>query len=190
MKRTLAIVMVAVMLLCVPMTALAAVSPTGEPTHPDPGQQITVVVVLYDGDNPVAHTYTFSGSTVEEGAKPIEFEAETIVEKEGKSDPFEKWIIYTKSGEVAVEGRDYIIVESTEEGGKVIIKIIPYTDVIVTANYKSGKTDVTKAIEVMKEELKKTHKSDKTGDVAAVGMAAVLTVALAGICVSKKKLAK
>lgn len=167
MKKVLAIVLALVMLMGLSVTAFA------ETASPAADQKITVVSVAYEGAAP--KTQTFSAKVDQK----LTFTAEAT----RGSDAFAGWKIYKKDGTAAVAGTDYTLADASTLAGTTLV-IVPLKDVIVTANYGSTTTSIEQAKAAF------TSKSPASGDMAVTGLALIMFVALAGVCVSKKQLAK
>ena len=166
LKKVLAIVLALVMLMGLSVTAFA------ETASPAADQKITVVSVAYEGAAP--KTQTFSAKD-----QKLTFTAEAT----RGSDAFAGWKIYKKDGTEAVAGTDYTLADSSALAGTTLV-IVPLKDVIVTANYGTTTTSIEQAKAAF------TSKSPASGDMAVTGLALIMFVALAGVCVSKKQLAK
>lgn len=189
MKKVFAVVLALAMIFSLSVTAFAATTPS-----PDANSKLTVVLVAYEEAKPIPTTITY----VVHNDQTITYTAE---EKHEGSD-FVGWMIYRKDGTEAVEGVDYKLIKvagayAEKNGANVAyrvagtivvtdttITILPLTDLIVTANYGATITSTEEAEELFKST------APATGDMAAVCLAVVLMVALAGVCVSKKQLAK
>ena len=166
MKKVLAIVLALVMLMGLSVTAFAeAASPTAD-------QKVTVVLVSYNGAAPKAQNFSAND-------KQLTFTAEAT----RGSEAFAGWKVYKKDGTAAVLGTDYTLASSSTLEGTTLV-IVPLKDVIVTANYGSTTTSIEQAKATF------TGKSPASGDMAVTGLALIMFVALAGVCVSKKQLAK
>lgn len=207
MKKIVAIAVSLVMLLGLSVTAFAATSPGGTTYH-------RVVLVMNDTDKP---TVTNAPYTVEKEADALTFTAKksadtdvflgwviyksdgtvatagtdyTLVESNSVTgtalaatipqvqhgiDRFGA-ALQTVANTVDFEGKT-LITDTT-------ITLIPKTDLIVTANWNSKLTGIKSALEAFKD------KSDKTGDTAAAVIACAAVLALGGVVISKKQLAK
>ena len=178
MKKIVAIAVSLVMLLGLSVTAFAATSPGGTTYH-------RVVLVMNDTDKP---TVTNAPYTVEKEADALTFTAK----KSADTDVFLGWAIYNSDGTMAIAGTDYTLqtaAATVDFEGKTLltdttITLIPKTDLIVAANWNSKLTGIKSALEAFKD------KSDKTGDTAAAVIACAAVLALGGVVVSKKQLAK
>ncbi len=179
MKKFLALALALVLIMGLSLTAFAVNSPVAT-------QKATVVSVLYNGATPKSEATTVGTA--------LTFTTEAS--KDGAA--FTGWMIYKKDGSEAVKDVDYKLVAvagayADEAGYKVAgtvveanttLKIIPLTDIIVTANYGTVVTDIKAAQAVF------TDKAPAYGDTAVAALALVMFVALAGVCISKKQLAK
>lgn len=170
MKKTLAILLAVVMLFALAAPVMAAKSP-------EAGKELTVVVVTAPDAKPQTETVKVS-EDVNDGTMVVTYTAEEKHE-EAK---FTEWIVYRRDGSIAVLGTDYTLAGGTALTG-LTVKIIPLTDLIVTANYGEEKTDIKDAQSAFQD------KSEPTGDMIAA-FAVVMMVALAGTVVCKKQLAK
>lgn len=170
MKKTLAILFAVVMLFALAAPVMAASSPAA-------GKVFTVVAVTAPEAKPQTQTVKVA-EDVNDGTMVVTYTAEEKHE-EAK---FTEWIVYRRDGSIAVLGTDYTLAGGTTLNG-LSIKIIPLTDLIVTANYGDTKTEIKDAQAVFQD------KSEPTGDMIAA-FAAVMVVALAGTVVCKKQLAK
>ena len=160
MKKVFAVVLAVVLVMCLSVTAFAAVqSPTGVSVY-------TVYVINGNGAK-TQITEVKVGDSITLTADP----------EMGK---FDKWMIYKMDGTPAVEGEDYIIVEGSLTSKT--ITIIPLSNIIITGNYngKITKFDISNGEPV----------SPQTGDTSVVMLSAMMVLALAGVVVAKKQLAK
>lgn len=172
MKKVFALILTLVLVFGMAVPAFAAKSPNGT---------VYYKVVVIDGndhaDAPqqsdkhenITHTNVTDGKALKAKADPVK----------GK---FDGWKIYKADGKtVAVAGVDYKVLGafslSDEE-----IEIIPLATIVITANYNGV---VTETIEVKDEAV-----SPPTGDATVVVLSAVALIALCGVIVSKKQLAK
>lgn len=188
MKKFLALALAFVMIMGLSLTAFAVESPVAD-------QKVTVVSVLKNGATPKSQTVTVTAGKDQK----LTFTAEA---KDEQGAAFAGWMIYKKDGSDAVQGKDYLLVsvsgayaEKTgaevayRVAGAVVLKdttlvIVPLTDLIVTANYGTVTTDIKAAQALF------TETAAPSGDTVTACLALVLFVALAGVCVSKKQLAK
>lgn len=170
MKKTLAILLAAVMLFALAVPVMAASSP-------EAGKKLTVVVVATPEAKPEASTVTVS-ENVNDGTMTMTYTAAATYEGAN----FASWTVYRRDGSVAVAGVDYKL-EGSADLKDASVKIVPLTDLIVAANYGEETTDIKEAQTAFQ------NKSDPTGDVV-VALAVVMIVALAGTVVCKKQLAK
>lgn len=177
MKKILAVVLSLMMVFCFSVTAFAASSPQGTTYHKvvtmaNATDKYTVEIVPYTEGTPAAST-TFTAKRLQE------------------SDQFVGWSVYKKDGTLAVAGVDYTIVTGTTATalGQTMLQeetivLIANTDLIVTANWNNELTSTKTAQAAF------AATSDKTGDTAAAVAVFVGVLALAGVAVSKKQLAK
>jgi hypothetical protein len=172
MKKVFALILTLVFVFSMAVPAFAAKSPNGT---------VYNKVVIVDGndhvDTPeqdtqkeenITHTTVVEGNTVKVKANP----------NKGK---FDGWKIYKPDGKPAVPGVDYkVLGASTLSDDE--IEIIPLATIVITANYNDV---VTETIIVEDEEV-----SPPTGDATVVVLSAVALIALCGVIISKKQLAK
>ena len=186
MKKIFAIVLSLVLIMSLSVTAFAASSPVA-------GQKVTIIFVAHEDAKVDVDTHEWHGElTVTYTAK-----------EEHEGEKFVGWSIFLKDGSVAIEGKHYKLVKRVagayaEKADDVVayrvagnivladatIEIVPLTDLIITANYGDTATSVDDAVKAFQAT------SVPTGDVTVFGLSALLVVALAGVAVSKKQLAK
>ena len=94
---------------------------------------------------------------------------------------FDGWVIYKADGTVAVKDVDYKVLGAFTLADPEI-EIIPLATIVITANYNSVKTETI----IVNEE----DESPETGDNTVVVLSALALVALCGVVVAKKQLAK
>ncbi len=164
MKKAFCVLLAVLLVVCLGIPAFAKSSPVAQP-------KLKVVFVKNSSAKPTVREVGVD----EAGHTVMQFEADDSYQ----NDEFSGWSVYDSKGKTAVEGTDYIIVK---EENKIII-LTPLDDVIVVAEYGNKKTDITAAIEVFK------GTSPKTGDALLPMLCAMLALAMAGIVVTKKKLA-
>lgn len=175
MKKLLALTLAIVLVLGLSLTAVAA---TPSPTATE---KMKVVVVLHKDATPKAHTVTFNAGTV--NTQSLIFTAEAKVNNE----EFTSWLIYKIDGKTpAVENKDYKLVAEAGDNAlkNTTLTIVPLQDIIVTANYGTTVTPTKGAVALFND------KAPAWGDTTVMCLALVMAVALAGVCVSKKQLAK
>ena len=172
MKKVLALVLTLVLVFGLAVPAFAAKSPNG---------QVYFKVVIIDGndhadapDQGADKHENITYSTVVDGNKVI---AKATADK----GTFNGWKFYKADRSPAVLGVDFKLapgfsLTDTE------IEFIPLTTIVVTANYDDV---VTEPIIVNDEE-----EAPATGDNTVVVFSAVALIALCGVVVSKKQLAK
>ena len=160
MKKVFAVVLAVVLVMCLSVTAFAAVQ------SPE-GVSVYKVYIINGSGAKTQITEVTVGESVTLTADPAK----------GK---FDKWIVYKMDGSIAVEGVDYTIVEGSLTSES--ITIIPMANIIITGNYngKITKFDITNNEPV----------SPQTGDTSVVMLGAMMVLALAGAVVAKKQLAK
>ena len=160
MKKVFAILLAAVLVMALSVTAFAAgVSPEGVSYYK---------VHIIDGN----------GSKTQIEKVPVG--EEITLEADPDKGDFDEWKIYKADGSVAVEGKDYEIV--TGSLSSTSITIIPKANLIITANYNGVETE----FEIDNGEVT----SPQTGDVAVYALCSVMVLALAGAAVAKKQLVK
>lgn len=177
MKKFIAVALSLVMILGLSVTAFAATSPQGTTYH-------KVVAVFNAKDKIVTNIAPY---TTTEGADPITFTTKS-------ADPahvFLGWSVYKKDGALATAGTDFTIVTGTTVTalGQTMLKeetvtLVPKTDLIVAGNWNNQLTSIKTALAAFADT------SDKTGDAVAAVAVCVAALALAGVAVSKKQLAK
>ncbi len=170
MKKILALVLALMLVIGLSVPVFAAKSPNG--------QVYFKVVVIHGNDHKDAPEGTtpdnITYNNVKQGNK-IAVEAE---ESRGK---FDDWTIYKADGTVAVKDVDYkLLGTSTLKDSK--IEIIPMATLVVAANYNGVKTQPI----IINDE----DKAPATGDAMIVTLSAVALIALCGVVVAKKQLAK
>ena len=160
MKKVFAILLAAVLVMALSVTAFAAgVSPEGISYYK---------VHIIDGN----------GSKTQIEKVPVG--EEITLEADPDKGDFDEWKIYKADGSVAVEGKDYDIVAGSLSSTS--ITIIPKANLIITANYNGVETE----FEIDNGEVT----SPQTGDVAVYALCSVMVLALAGAAVAKKQLVK
>lgn len=172
MKKVFALILTLVFVFGMAVPAFAAKSPNGT---------VYNKVVIVDGND-------HKDAPQQDADKQENITYTTVIEGESilvKANPakgtFDGWKIYKADGSPAVAGVDYKIlgVASLSDDE---IRIIPLATIVITANYNNV---VTETIIVEDEDV-----SPPTGDVAVVVLSAVAFIALCGVIVSKKQLAK
>ncbi len=160
MKKVFAILLAAVLVMALSVTAFAAgVSPEGVSYYK---------VHIIDGN----------GSKTQVEKVPVG--EDITLEADPDKGDFDEWKIYKADGTVAVEGEDYEIVSGSLTSSS--ITILPKANLIITANYDGEETD----FEIDNGEVT----SPQTGDVAVYALCSVMVLALAGAAVAKKQLVK
>lgn len=160
MKKVFAILLAAVLVMALSVTAFAAgVSPEGVSYYK---------VYIIDGN----------GSKTQVEKVPVG--EDITLEADPDKGDFDEWKIYKADGSVAVEGEDYEIVSGPLTSSS--ITILPKANLIITANYDGEETD----FEIDNGEVT----SPQTGDVAVYALCSVMVLALAGAAVAKKQLVK
>jgi len=160
MKKVFAILLAAVLVMALSVTAFAAgVSPEGVSYYK---------VYIIDGN----------GSKTQVEKVPVG--EDITLEADPDKGDFDEWKIYKADGSVAVEGEDYEIVSGSLTSSS--ITILPKANLIITANYDGEETD----FEIDNGEVT----SPQTGDVAVYALCSVMVLALAGAAVAKKQLVK
>ncbi len=180
MKKFMAILLTLTLIIGLSVPVFAASSPEAKPV-------VKVLVVKYVEDK-VGTLYTVK----------VRENGTLTLAADDKYGEFNGWNIYKADGTDAVEGVDYKIVSlddkvlgvSTLVLGTFAITakkavIMPLTDLIVTANYNDAKTE---PITFDPDKVEDT--SPETGDVTMACLSALALIALAGVVVSKKQLAK
>ncbi len=181
MKKVLAILLTLTLMLSVSIPVFAAASPEAKP--------IVIVCVVENAQDKEGTFYTVK--VQENGTLKLEAD-------EKDHGTFNGWNIYKADGSDAVLDVDYKIVSlddkvlgvSTLVLGTFAITaknviIMPLTDLIITANYNDEKTA---PLPFNPDEIEDV--SPETGDNTVVYLAAMTLVALCGIVVAKKQLAK
>lgn len=160
MKKVFAILLAAVLVMSLSVTAFAAgSSPEG--------------VSYYK-------VYVINGNGAETESHKVPVGDEIELEADPDKGDFDGWSIYKADGSAAVKGKDYEIVSGSLSKSPLII--IPMANLIVTGNYDGEDTD----FEIDNEE----PTSPQTGDIAVYALGAVMVLSLAGAAVAKKQLAK
>lgn len=160
MKKVFAILLAAVLVMALSVTAFAAgVSPEG--------------VSYYK-------VYIIDGNGAKTQIEKVPVGEEITLEADPDKGDFDEWKIYKADGSIAVEGKDYEIVSGSLTSST--ITIIPKANLIITANYNGEETD----FEIDNGEVT----SPQTGDVAVYALCSVMVLALAGAAVAKKQLVK
>ncbi len=175
MKKAIAILLTLIMVIGMATPAFAAKSPNGTEyfkvvivdgnDHKDAPQQGGQ---QNDKHENITHTTVIKDKSVVVKANP----------NKGK---FDGWKIYKADGKPAVEGVDYKVLGAfslTDDE----IEIIPLATIVITANYNDV---VTETVIVNDEE-----EAPPTGDNTVVVLSVVALIALCGVLVSKKQLAK
>ena len=158
MKKVFAILLAAVLVMALSVTAFAAgSSPEGVSYYK---------VHIIDGN----------GAKTQTEKVPVG-EQITLKADPDKGD-FDEWKIFKADGSIAVEGKDYEIVSGSLTKSPLVI--IPMANLIITANYDGKETD----FEIDNGEVT----SPQTGDVAVYALCSVMVLALAGAVVAKKQL--
>ena len=160
MKKVFAILLAALLVMTLSVTAFAAgSSPEGDSYHK---------IQIIDGNGAKTEIQKVSvGDKITLKADP-------------KKGDFDGWNIYKADGSVAVAGKDYTIVSGSLSKSPLVI--IPLANLIITANYDGKETD----FEIDNGEVT----SPQTGDVMVFALGAVMMLALAGATVAKKQLVK
>ncbi len=170
MKKILALVLALILVMGLSVPVFAAKSAGG---------QVYFKVVIIDGndhkDAPAGETpENITHTTVADGNK-IKV---TANEEKGK---FDGWVIYKADGTLAVKDVDYKILGAFSLTDPEI-EIIPLATIVITANYDGVKTEPIKVDD--------EDESPETGDVTVVALSAMALIALCGVVVAKKQLAK
>lgn len=207
MKKFVAVAVSLIMILALSVTAFAAQSPIGTTYH-------KVVVVMNATDKVTVKNAPY---TAEKDAEALTFtankRAETdtflgwaIYKKDGTVATAGTDYVLVESNSVtgtalahgvpqAKYGIDrsgvglQTVANTTQFDGKTLITdtsitIVPKTDLIVVANWNNALTSIKSALAAFE------GTSDKTGDTAAAVVACAAVLALGGVIVSKKQLAK
>ncbi|MBE6807369.1 MAG: hypothetical protein E7527_05105 [Ruminococcaceae bacterium] len=161
MKKVFAVLLTIALVMSLGMSVSAASSPEGVSYYK---------VYVIDGQ----------GADTEVIKVPVGEDATITANADPSKGDFDKWMFYKADGSAAVEGKDYEIVSGTATGSP--ITIIPLCNLIVTANYggKITEFDITN----------NEPTSPQTGDNTVVVLSSVMMLALAGVVVAKKQLAK
>lgn len=172
MKKVFALILTLVFVFSMAVPAFAAKSPNGTVynkvviidgnDHKDAPQQDA------DKQENITHTTVIEGNSIKVKANP----------NKGK---FDGWKIYKADGKPAVAGVDYKVLGASSLSDDEI-EIIPLATIVITANYNDV---VTETIIVEDEAV-----SPPTGDATVVVLSAVALIALCGVIISKKQLAK
>ncbi len=170
MKKILALVLTLVLIMGLAVPVFAAKSAGG---------QVYFKVVIVDGnghkDAPADTTpENITHTTVVDGNK-VTVKAD---ETKGK---FDGWVIYKADGTLAVKDVDYKVLGAFSLTDPTI-EIIPLATIVITANYDGVKTETV----IVSDE----DESPETGDNTVVVLSAVALIALCGVVVAKKQLAK
>ncbi len=180
MKKMTAVLLALLLVLSLSVPVFAADSPGG---------QKMVKIVFVDGaDDKVGTTYTcLSGE-------------ELTLKASSDKGKFDGFMFYTANGKPAVEGTDYTVVSNTDAVAaayvvtedvhaasapvytKPVITFAAHVSLIVTANYNGVITTPTISND--------DDEAPATGDNTAVYLSAIAFVALCGVVVAKKQLAK
>lgn len=207
MKKFVAVAVSLVMILALSVTAFAATSPAGTTYH-------KVVVVLNEADKLTVKNAPYTAEkdadaltfTASKSAETDTFLGWAIYKKDGTVATAGTDYVLVESNSVtgtalaqgvpqAKYGIDRTGVElqtvanTTQFDGKTLITdtsitIVPKTDLIVVANWNNKLTSIKSALAAF------DSTSDKTGDTAAAVVACAAVLALGGVIVSKKQLAK
>ncbi len=172
MKKALAILLTLVLVFGLAVPVFAAKSPNGQEYH-------KVIIIQGNGHKNddgstndkhenITHTTIVDGNKVK-------------VKSNSAMGKFNGWTIYKADGTLAVEGVDYRVLGAFSLTDSEI-EIIPLTTIVIAANYND---EVTQTIIVNDEE-----EAPPTGDSTVVVLSAVALIALCGVLVSKKQLAK
>lgn len=172
MKKVFALVLTLVLVFGMAVPAFAAKSPNGQEYHK--------VIIIHgnghkndDGSTNDKHE-NITHTTVVDSNK-IKVKADPAMGK------FNGWKIYKADGKLAVEGVDYRVLGAfslTDDE----IEIIPLATIVIAANYND---ETTETIIVNDED-----EAPETGDNTVVVLSAMALIALCGVVVSKKQLAK
>lgn len=207
MKKFVAVAVSLIMILALSVTAFAATSPVGTTYH-------KVVVVMNETDKVTVKNAPY---TAEKDAESLTFTANkraetdtflgwSIYKKDGTVATAGTDYVLVESNSVTgtalaqtVPQANYgidrsgvgmqTVANTTQFDGKTLITdtsitIVPKTDLIVVANWNNALTGIKSALAAF------DSTSDKTGDTAAAVVACAAVLALGGVIVSKKQLAK
>ncbi len=161
MKKCLAMALALVLLLGLAIPTFAAPSAEGDKM---------VKVVVIDGPNDkTGTTYNIkAGETVSLKSTP-------------SNGSFDDWAIYKTDGTLAIAGVDYRILGASDlTASEVTIEAL--ASLIITANYNGVRTNPF----ISNDE----DESPATGDTTVICLSAMALVALCGVVVAKKQLAK
>ncbi len=170
MKKILALVLALVLVMGLSVPVFAAKSPNG---------QVYFKVVVVDGND---------HKDAPEGTTPDNITYNTVVDgnkikvtaTESKG-TFDGWVIYKADGTVAVKDVDYKLLGAFSLTDPEI-EIVPLATIVITANYNNVKTETI----IVNDE----DEAPATGDAMIVTLSAVALIALCGVVVAKKQLAK
>ncbi len=151
MKKVFAVILAVAMIMCLSVSAFAALSPEDKPVY-----KVTVI----------------NGIDAKSEVKSIDEGSEFTVTSDANKGKFDFWRVYKKDGTVAKEGVDYTVKTGKLEESP--ISIIPKADIIVTGNYDGKLTDPLTGKEMQ-------DKSPATGDFSVVYIFALGALALAGV---------
>lgn len=160
MKKVFAILLAALLVMALSVTAFAA------------------------GESPEGVSYykvhIINGDGAKTQIEKVSVGDEITLEADPEQGEFDGWSIYTADGSEAVEGEDYKIVSGSLTKSPLVI--IPMANLIITGNYDGEETD----FEIDNGEVT----SPQTGDMAVYALCSVMVLALAGAAVAKKQLVK
>lgn len=171
MKKALAILLTLVLVFGLAVPVFAAKSPNG---------QEYFKVVIVDGND---HKDAPQNSDKHENITyhTVVKDKTIVVKANPEKGQFNSWNIYKADGTLAVEGVDYRILGAFSLTDSEI-EIIPLATIVIAANYND---EITETIIVNDED-----EAPSTGDNTVVVLSAVALIALCGVLVSKKQLAK
>lgn len=170
MKKFFALLLTVCLLFCFSVTAFAAVSPVAS-------KKYAVVMLIDDGTAPTKQSYEVSTEIIGE-MEILNFTAHEP--KAGST--FDGWSFYRKDGSVAIIDSEYIVIDGNTLS--LNVKFIPFTDLIVVAQYDGKKPDLTEAMKLF------DTTSPQTGDPVPYFLAGLFVVCVGGAVVTKKQLAK
>ena len=170
MKKAIAILLTLIMIVGMAVPAFAAKSPNG---------QEYFKVVIVDGND---HKDAPAGEKHENITETLIVKNDKVIAKANpEKGKFNGWKIYKANGQPAVLGVDYKIVGAFSLTDSEI-QIIPLATIVITANYNGVKTETV----IVNDE----EEAPPMGDSTVVVLSAVALIALCGVLVSKKQLAK
>ncbi len=170
MKKIFALILTLILIMGLTVPVFAAKSAGG---------QVYYTVVVIDGNG---HKDAPAGTTPDNVTKTLVKKGNSVTVKATASKGnFDGWTIFKADGTVAVKDVDYkILGTSTLLDSE--IEILPYASIVIAANYNGIKTETI----IFNDE----DESPETGDSTVVVLSAVALLALCGVVVAKKQLAK